>query len=90
MVEDLKAVILHIACSYDEVARALRASVGSTDASASLPARVGVVGPKRASFDSAARYPHVGTSHPTDRLFPDTSETCHCEEAIRRTMMIGS
>jgi hypothetical protein len=28
---------------------ALRASVGSTDASASLPARVGVVGPKRAS-----------------------------------------
>jgi hypothetical protein len=28
---------------------ALRASVGSTDASASLPARVGVVGPTRAT-----------------------------------------
>jgi hypothetical protein len=31
---------------------AMRASVGSTDASASLPARVGVVGPTRATWPS--------------------------------------
>jgi hypothetical protein len=31
MGEDLKAVILHLARYYDEVARALRASVGSTE-----------------------------------------------------------
>jgi hypothetical protein len=40
-------VQLECAKHFVHLLRALRASVGSTDASASLPARVGVVGPKR-------------------------------------------
>src|SRR5262249_54869728 len=41
----------------------LRASVGSTEASASLLARVGVVGPKQVSLSvPAVSLPHAGTS----------------------------
>jgi hypothetical protein len=47
--------------------RPLRASVGSTEASASLPARVGVVGPKRARcLDRATE-----DGKPPDRLSND-------------------
>jgi antitoxin component HigA of HigAB toxin-antitoxin module len=39
MVEELRAVILHVARYFDEVARALRASVGSTEVASVLSDR---------------------------------------------------
>ena len=50
----ISALHLREAASRQE---ALRAWVGLTEASASLLARVGVVGPKRASYDSTAPNP---------------------------------
>jgi hypothetical protein len=45
----------------------LRASVGSTEAAKDVVARVGVVGPTRASFDSDAHNPDIGASDPRNR-----------------------
>jgi hypothetical protein len=60
----------------------------------SLPAlavaRVGVVGPKRASFDSAAHNPDIGGSDPRNRRFPDTSRFCESEDDTRRSTVSGS
>jgi len=67
----------------------LLGAIGSTDASANLPARVGVVGPKRASLDSAAHNPDVGASDPGDRLSRVPSRSRESEDEDRRSTRSG-
>src|SRR5262249_6006805 len=69
---------------------ALRPSVGSTEASTVLVARVGAVGPTRASLDSAAHNPDVGASDPGDRLFRAPSRSRESEDENRRLTVSGS
>jgi hypothetical protein len=45
----------------------------------------GVVGPTRASVDSAALTPNIGPSDPRNRLLLDTSRSCESEDENRRS-----
>jgi hypothetical protein len=68
----------------------VRASVGSTEASESLLARFGVVGPKRASVDLADHNWDMRASDPRNRRSPDTSRSCESEDKNRHSTVSSS